>query len=161
ADAHPRSSLPEVRAPGPGPRLPLARRVGNTAPRRHRPAPGRARVARSSSLGEREASMTESRPDGSGLVGKVQTVLGPISSESLGVTMTHEHVLVDLSPLQKPPVEASKRGVFYAPLTMDLLGRINFGGHLNLDNSRLVDVDTAIAEAMIYHRAGGQTIVEA
>src|SRR5262249_48094062 len=105
--------------------------------------------------------MTESRRESSGLIGKIQTVLGPIPSESLGATMTHEHLLVDLSPPQKPPVEASRRGVFYAPLTMDLLGRINFGGHVNQDTSRLVDVDPAIGEAMIYRRAGGQTIVEA
>jgi phosphotriesterase-related protein len=105
--------------------------------------------------------MTESRHEGLGLVGKVQTVLGPISSESLGVTMTHEHLLVDLSSLVKPPVEASKRGAFYAPVTIELLGRINFAGQPNLDNSRLVDVEAAIGEALHYRRAGGQTIVEA
>ena len=105
--------------------------------------------------------MTESRHEGSGLVGKVQTVLGPVPSESLGITMTHEHLLVDLSPLVKPPVEASRRGLFYAPVSMELLGRINFGGQPNLDNSRLVDVETAISEAVLYRRAGGQTIVEA
>jgi phosphotriesterase-related protein len=104
--------------------------------------------------------MTDSRRDAE-LVGKVQTVLGPIPSESLGVTMTHEHLLVDLSPLQKPPVEASKRGAFYAPFSVELLGRINYGGQPNLDNSRLVDIETAICETMLYKRAGGTAIVEA
>jgi phosphotriesterase-related protein len=105
--------------------------------------------------------MTETRREGAGLAGKIQTVLGPIPAEDLGITMTHEHLLVDLSPLLRPPVEASKRGVFHAPLTMELLGRINFGGQVNLDNSRLVDVETAIGEALHYRRAGGRTIVEA
>jgi phosphotriesterase-related protein len=95
------------------------------------------------------------------LVGKVQTVLGPVAGAALGVTMTHEHLLVDLAPLLKPPVEASKRGFFFAPLTMELLGRINFAGQPNLDNSRLVDVETAIAETLLYRRAGGGAIVEA
>jgi phosphotriesterase-related protein len=98
------------------------------------------------------------RPD---LAGQAQTVLGPVDPATLGITMTHEHLLTDLSPLLRPPVEASRRGVFYAPLTIELLGRINYGGLTNLDNSRLVDVDTAIAEAMIYKRAGGGAIVEA
>jgi phosphotriesterase-related protein len=94
-------------------------------------------------------------------IGKVQTVLGPVAAESLGVTMTHEHLLVDLSQILKPPVEASKRGAFYAPVTMELLGRLTYAGQPNLDNSRLLDVETAIAEALLYRRAGGGTIVEA
>src|SRR5262249_19651408 len=82
-------------------------------------------------------------------VGMIQTARGPVQSERLGVTSTHEHVLVDLSPLQKPPVEASRRARFYAPVTIELLGSINYGGQTNLDNSRLLDIDTAIAETTI------------
>ena len=95
------------------------------------------------------------------LVGTIQTVLGPVPSDRLGVTSTHEHVLVDLSGLQKVPVEATRRAKFNAPVTMDLLGSINFGGQTNLDNSRLVDIETAIAETTLFRRAGGDTIVEA
>ena len=36
-------------------------------------------------------------------VGYVQTVLGPVGPEQLGVTMTHEHLLVDLTPVHGPP----------------------------------------------------------
>ena len=100
-------------------------------------------------------------PRNTNLIGKAQTVLGPIPADRLGVTSTHEHLLVDLSGLQPPPVEASRRATFYAPVTMELLGSINFGGHRNLDNSRLLDVETAIAETLLYKRAGGDTIVEA
>jgi phosphotriesterase-related protein len=95
------------------------------------------------------------------LVGQVQTVLGPIPADRLGVTTTHEHLLADLSHLQKPPAEASRRATFYAPVSIELLGSFNFGGHTSLDNSRLLDVETAIAEALLYRRAGGDTIVEA
>ena len=100
-------------------------------------------------------------PRNTNLIGKAQTVLGPIPADRLGVTSTHEHLLVDLSGLQPPPVEASRRATFYAPVTMELLGSINFGGHRSLDNSRLLDVETAIAETLLYKRAGGDTIVEA
>jgi phosphotriesterase-related protein len=98
---------------------------------------------------------------GQHLAGMIQTVLGPIPGERLGVTSTHEHLLVDLSGLQKVPVEASRRAKFYAPVTMDLLGSINFGGQTNLDNSRLLDIETAIGETTLFRRAGGDSIVEA
>jgi phosphotriesterase-related protein len=101
------------------------------------------------------------RIDGGDLVGMIQTVLGPVPGERLGVTTTHEHLLVDLSGLQKVPVEASRRAKFYAPMSMELLGSINYGGQTNLDNSRLLDIETAIAETQIFRRAGGDTIVEA
>ncbi len=95
------------------------------------------------------------------MVGKVQTVLGAIAPEALGVTMTHEHLLCDLSALVRVPVEASRRAKLYAPVTMDLLGAINYGGQPNLDNARLLDVPTAIEETQLYRLAGGGAIVEA
>jgi len=95
------------------------------------------------------------------LVGKVQTVTGPIPSDQLGITMTHEHLLSDFSVVQKVPVEATRKAKYYAPVTMDLLGSLNYDALANLDNLRLVDVETAISEALLYKRAGGDTIVEA
>jgi phosphotriesterase-related protein len=44
---------------------------------------------------------------------------------------------------------------------MELLGSFNYAGQTNLDNSRLLDVETAIGETLLYKRAGGDTIVEA
>jgi predicted metal-dependent phosphotriesterase family hydrolase len=38
------------------------------------------------------------------LAGKVQTVDGPIDPESMGMTLPHEHPLVDLSRCFTPPV---------------------------------------------------------
>ena len=107
------------------------------------------------------ASQRGREPHGRHLVGMVQTVLGPIPGERLGATTTHEHLLVDLSGLQKVPVEASRRAKFYAPVTMELLGSFNYGGQTNLDNSRLLDIETAIEETLLFKRAGGETIVEA
>lgn len=106
-------------------------------------------------------SQREPRLTGTPSVGMAQTVLGPIPSERLGVTTTHEHLLVDLSGLQKAPVEASRRAKFFAPVSMELLGSFNYAGQTNLDNSRLLDIETAIGEALLFKRAGGDTIVEA
>jgi phosphotriesterase-related protein len=44
---------------------------------------------------------------------------------------------------------------------MELLGSFNYAGQTNLDNSRLLDIETAIRETLLYKRAGGDTIVEA
>ncbi len=41
--------------------------------------------------------------------GKVQTVLGPIDPSEMGITLTHEHFLIDLSYYFMPPEEASER----------------------------------------------------
>ena len=50
--------------------------------------------------------------------GKVQTVLGPIEPGELGTTLTHEHLLIDLSFLRPEPAEAHSRRIFHAPLTL-------------------------------------------
>ena len=41
--------------------------------------------------------------------GKVMTVLGPIEPENLGVTLTHEHLLVDLRVWCEEPEEEEKK----------------------------------------------------
>lgn len=95
------------------------------------------------------------------LSGKIQTVLGAIPPERLGVTLTHEHLLIDASRLIPQPKEAGQREKLLAPVTMELLGWLKYGAGWNLDNARLLDVGTAIAEVTLYRRAGGRSLVEA
>ena len=84
-----------------------------------------------------------------------QTVAGPVPADALGVTMMHEHLLIDTTPMLVEPREASRRTAFHAPLTVDLLGRIRYGGLTNVDNSRSGRRPRAIEEAMLYKQAGG------
>lgn len=77
-------------------------------------------------------------------VGKVQTVLGPIDPEELGVTLTHEHMLVDATPFSLLPREASARGAHYR----DPYARAMF------------DVPAAIEEVNLYKQYGGTSLVE-
>ena len=99
-------------------------------------------------------------PD-SGLAGKAQTVLGPVPADQLGVSLTHEHLLVDLGSTFHPPEDASSYSYAYQPVTMENLWwvRYNYGG--NKDNMELLDEDTAIIEAARFKRSGGSTIVDA
>jgi phosphotriesterase-related protein len=97
----------------------------------------------------------------SNLLGKVQTVLGPIDPQDLGITMTHEHLVIDFRCVYSEPVEASKKGLAYAPVTLENLGWIRYNWNSNLDNLTLLDEDTAVAETERYVRAGGSAIVDA
>lgn len=97
----------------------------------------------------------------SGLAGRVQTVLGPIAPQELGVTLTHEHLLIDMSPLFSPPEQAGAKGFYYEPVTLETAGRIRHWGARNLDNVQLTDVDTAIDETNIYKQYGGGSLVDA
>ncbi len=95
------------------------------------------------------------------LAGKVQTVLGPISPDRLGVTLTHEHLLIDLSALHSPKDASSAKDFYNKPVSLETLGRIKYYGAPNADNDRLFDVPTAIDEVMLYKQYGGDSLVDA
>ena len=100
--------------------------------------------------------MTENK-----LNGQVQTVLGTISPEALGVAMTHEHVLVDLTKLVDEPTNAWEKGLAHQPVSLENLWWIRSNPLHNYDNQQLVDEETAIHEVMMFKRAGGNTIMDA
>ncbi len=93
--------------------------------------------------------------------GKVQTVLGPIEPDSLGITHTHEHLLIDMGCYHETPDEASERAWIDAPVTMDRLGGLFRRVPTNLSAGKLLDVDTAIEELSRYRFAGGNSVVDA
>ena len=93
--------------------------------------------------------------------GKVQTVLGEIDSTDLGVTHTHEHILMDISALFEEPEDPELRKRFHQPLSMEILGWVRYKHGVNLDNSRLDSVEMMIEETRLFKQAGGGTLVEA
>lgn len=95
------------------------------------------------------------------LAGKIQTVLGPIDPEQLGVTLTHEHLLVDLSVAHGPPDSASGKDFYHKPVSQEMVGRIRHHAAQNADNAQLFDVPTAIEEVMLYKQHGGASLVDA
>ena len=94
------------------------------------------------------------------LAGKIQTVLGTIAPEELGITLPHEHLFADITCLVEAPEEASQRGRAYQAVSLENLGWIRYNYFRNFDNSRLTDEDTALSELDLFRRAGGGTIVE-
>jgi len=96
----------------------------------------------------------------SALAGKAQTVLGMIDGKDLGVTLTHEHLLIDGKCIFTEPSGASERGLAYEKVDWSNLSWLRYHPYENLDNMRLLDEQEAIDEAMLYKRAGGKTIVD-
>lgn len=97
----------------------------------------------------------------SSLTGKVQTVLGPMSPDELGITLTHEHILWDLSALFIPEDRASAKAFFHKPVSLETVGRTRHYAMPNADNLRLLDIPTAIDEVNLYKQYGGGSLVDA
>src|SRR5437660_53274 len=90
----------------------------------------------------------------------VMTVLGPIDGEQLGVTLMHEHLLIDVSYKWQQPTEVTLRALAEQPITLANLGYLRRNIGAVRANFRLDDVDTAAAEALAFKRDGGDTIVD-
>ena len=96
----------------------------------------------------------------SDLVGKIQTVLGLIEPESLGITLPHEHLLSDASCYFSEPTEATEKKMAYEPVRLNNLWWVKPHSLSSLDDLKMLDEDTAIKEAMMFKLAGGNTIVD-
>ena len=95
------------------------------------------------------------------LADKVQTVLGPIDGDELGLTLPHEHLLLDLSVrFQLMDEGMTARVMSQKPVSLEIIGWLRFHLFENRDNLVLEDEELAIREASLFQRAGGKTIVD-
>ena len=92
--------------------------------------------------------------------GTVMTVLGPMPVENMGVTLMHEHILLDTSSWWKRPCCASEIAIAEQPVSMDILGELRMNPFLNRDNCFLLDVDLALGELGRFAELGGHTVVD-
>ena len=92
--------------------------------------------------------------------GHVQTVLGTIAPEQMGVTLPHEHLLIDFKVMFSEPAAASDKGRAYEPVSLANLGWVRQNFNANLDNLRLTDEQVAADEILLFKRAGGSTVVD-
>jgi phosphotriesterase-related protein len=96
----------------------------------------------------------------SSMTGRAQTVLGPVPADALGITLPHEHLLIDFEVMFAEPAAASEKGLARQPVSLENLGWVRQNFNANLDNLRLLDEATARDEALLFRRAGGQTMVD-
>lgn len=94
------------------------------------------------------------------LTGKVQTVLGPIAPEDLGITLPHEHLISDGSCWFVEPSETTEKAMVHHPVTLDILWWLRYHLFQNMDDLLLLDEQEAIKEAIRFKLAGGNSIVE-
>jgi phosphotriesterase-related protein len=95
---------------------------------------------------------------------KIESVLGSISPDSLGITLCHEHILVsDMLSWYQEPKDPSKRALMNMRLEdigMENLGKIRLDPMFVKDNLVLDEKDVAIKELKDFKQKGGKSVVD-
>ncbi len=95
-------------------------------------------------------------------MGYIQTVLGKIPSEKLGVTMMHEHLLWNQDVYQKPIDANTEEGKFvYSKIVPENMQKIRlYNLHRHRQNAKQTNPDEAAEEALYLREAGGNALVD-
>jgi phosphotriesterase-related protein len=104
--------------------------------------------------------MTKSPSSHQSSSGHVNTATGPIDPRELGVTLPHEHILIDLTCYWSPPSDESLHALAQAPLNLEALGLSRTDPFFSRDNCLLSDLETATEEVGRFRELGGRTIVD-
>ena len=92
--------------------------------------------------------------------GQIQTVLGALAPDAVGVTLAHEHLLIDFKVMFAEPAAAVDRARAQEPVSLANLGWVRQHFNANLDNLRLLDEQVAQDEILLFKHAGGRTVVD-
>lgn len=92
------------------------------------------------------------------MAGAVRTVAGPVDPADLGVTLMHEHLWMDSTPLLAVHgYEAAEAAV---PWDAAVAAEARWNPGVHPDNYRLTDEDAAVAELEPYRALGGGAVVD-
>lgn len=93
--------------------------------------------------------------------GSIVTVTGRVDPADLGVTLTHEHLFIDVvDALYTEPDSAIDRRKAREPMSMEVLPYVRRNAMRHRDNMRLDSMDEAIDEVDQYRRSGGDAVVD-
>ena len=92
--------------------------------------------------------------------GTATTVRGAVPVDDLGITMMHEHIVIDASSWWHCPDCASRMFLTDQPVNMGILGELRMDPFVNRDNCTLTDFDLSVAELGQFAELGGRTIVD-
>ena len=81
---------------------------------------------------------------------------GRSGAETVGITLPHEHLLIDFKVMFAEPAAASDKGRAWEPVSLANLGWVRQNFNANLDNLRLTDEQVAADEILLFKHAGGQ-----
>jgi phosphotriesterase-related protein len=93
--------------------------------------------------------------------GTAMTVLGPVSVDDLGITLMHEHILLDGARTWKCPCHPDERAIAEQPVNIEIIGELRMNPYMNRDNVSLDDGDLALSELTRFQALGGHTVIEA
>ena len=93
-------------------------------------------------------------------VKKAQSVMGLVHPDDLGITLPHEHLLIDVSVWFEASEEAGLKDLADQPVSIENLGRLMFNQYSCRDNMLLQDESVAVNEAILFRKRGGSTIVD-
>lgn len=91
---------------------------------------------------------------------QVMTVTGPISPEEMGITLPHEHLLLDMNWPGLWPDVSDRPDTVWEPVSITNLGALRRNYMAVRDNAILDDVVEMSAEVTCFREAGGSTIAE-
>jgi phosphotriesterase-related protein len=93
---------------------------------------------------------------------KIQTVAGQIESADMGLTLTHEHLLGDVTSWWHPPFDDSPRSreLVDEKVSISNIWELKHDPFINKDNLIVQDVELAIKEVQRFADQGGKTIIE-
>jgi len=91
---------------------------------------------------------------------QIQTVLGNLNADDMGLTLPHEHITVDAATTYlKEPEDPEMKSLFHEPIKMQNLGIIRRNPNFSRDNFLLNDVNQLIDELTQFKKLGGETMV--
>ena len=91
---------------------------------------------------------------------KIQTVLGEITENDLGVIAPHEHFFIDTTFEAIIPKSDEEKKLFYSEVSINNIDVLRRNPFLVKDNMVLDDLDCIVAEVKRFAKAGGNTIVD-
>lgn len=90
----------------------------------------------------------------------VMTVLGPVETEDVGITLPHEHLFIDLTCQFTEPAEEAGRQQAYQPVGPNNCAALARNPYVVRDNLLLGEVETAVEELAYFRDRGGRTVVD-
>lgn len=90
----------------------------------------------------------------------VQTVRGTVPADALGLTLMHEHLVVDATPGVWNPPEQWKQPLRSTPVTPDIAWMLREDPFCCIDNCRLDDPEAAVEELATFISDGGRTVID-
>ncbi len=88
------------------------------------------------------------------------TVTGPVDTQKMGITLSHDHLFIDLRNQFTEFKDPEKQRISRQILGMENLGTVRLNPHAIKDNLVLDDVELAIQETQRFKTSGGSTIVD-